>query len=193
MASELPQDYHGLARSAHRPASTPRGELAELIVPHDKPTRARLDEAERAARINAWTLMGWVGYLFVLAGGVDLALALWPLSFRDPTWEFGTAITVLNGLPVFVLGLCLALISAICLRRLRLARSISLVFGALALLTFTPSFLLLTTAPVAISSAENAVVLLGIRKAIAKGGALGLIHTLVSVAGFPCLEALRTD
>jgi hypothetical protein len=153
--------------------------LAELIVPQEsKAARARLEEGERAARITAWSLMGSVGYLFMLVGGIDLALALWPISFRDPTWEFGTAVTVLNGLPVLVLGLGLALISAICLRRLRLARCIAALFLGLALSTLTALFLLLTTAPVAISNAQDAVVLLGIRKAIAKGAALGSIYTL---------------
>lgn len=154
--------------------------MTDLILKQDtKATRARFEEGERAARTSAWQILGLLGLLFSLVGGVDLALAVWPVAFRDPTWEFGTAVTLLNGLPVVALGLGLGLTSAVCLRKAGLSRVVAAVFGGLCVVVLLAGFLLLTTAPIALRGASDPVVFLGIRKAIAKGGALTVIYASV--------------
>jgi hypothetical protein len=153
--------------------------VAELIVGQEsKASRARSEEADRIARAKGWAILGWVGLLFVLVGGVDLSLAIWPIAFRDPTWEFGTAVTILSGLSVLTLGLGLALVSAVCLRKAGLIRTLAIVLAVLCVLVLAVSLLLATTAPMALRGVTDPVVQLGVRKAIAKGAALAVFYSV---------------
>jgi len=54
---------------------------------------------------QAWVLLGWVGFTFLIVGGSDFALTWYPMSFGNREWEFGTVTASFNGLPILVLGL----------------------------------------------------------------------------------------
>lgn len=66
----------------------------------------------RATHLRIWLLLGGIGACLFVAGGVDLLLGLFPLSFGVPEWEFGAIGAFLNRFPLFGLGLTLLLASA---------------------------------------------------------------------------------
>lgn len=60
-----------------------------------------------------WYLLGGVGWLFLVVAAADLILAWYPLNLGNAEWEFGTATTLLEHLPLLAVGLGLIYGSAV--------------------------------------------------------------------------------
>jgi len=59
-----------------------------------------------------WTLLRILGLMFVVAGGIDLALLWYPSRMGTPEFEFATITQFVAGLPVVTMGLVALAISA---------------------------------------------------------------------------------
>ena len=69
------------------------------------------DNVRDASLLNAWRLLYWIGFAFVVMGGTDITLAWYPAPFGNPEWEFGAISATLNGLALPTLGFYLLLCS----------------------------------------------------------------------------------
>lgn len=128
---------------------------------------------------GGWRLLLIVGAVFVLIGGLDLALAWFPIGLGNPEWEFGTISATLNGLPLPTIGMMLLLAALLAEGRARAARVGAGALGLLALLLVVLAFLYLTVVPIALGAAPNPYVAAGLRKAVVKGTALLVIYPLL--------------
>lgn len=136
------------------------------------------------APLDAWRPLGWIGFAFAVLGLVDIALGWYPPAFGNPEWEFGTISGSLNALAIPMLGLYLALASAIARSDRRTARAIAGVMGLLLLTVLGLGVLYLTVLPLAVKAvAGNALVSLGIKKAIFKAVMLGTIDSVLLAVG----------
>jgi hypothetical protein len=121
-----------------------------------------------AAPAGLSLIAGALGLTFAFVGLGDLALAWFPVAFGSPEWEFGTATTTLNGLPVPAMGLALLLGAALAADRPRHARTVATLLLILAVAILAIGVLWATTLPMAFRPVTNEVVRLGLQKAVAK-------------------------
>lgn len=121
-----------------------------------------------------------VGLAFLVAGGADLVLTWLPAAFGTAEWEFGTVTQTLNGLPVPTLGLALVGVwgAATSRRWVMWTAGIALVVLALCLLGMGGLYGL--TVPVALKSTQNPLILLGLKKSIARS----LVQVVTYAAAF---------
>lgn len=128
---------------------------------------------------GAWGLLVPTGLAFLLVGGADLALVWYPLGFGSAEWEFGSVTSMLNGLPVLVMGLAFLGMAAVASGRRWAGRGIAAVLVLLAVAVVLMAALYATTVPIALKAVPNEQVALGLKKAIAK--------TTVQAAVYPVL------
>ena len=119
---------------------------------------------------HAWGLLGALGAAFVIMGCIDIALGVYPLGFGDPEWEFGVVSSILNGLAIPTMGVFLLVGSLIARGKLRVARLLSVLSIVAAVGLVVLGLLYLTVLPIALKAVQgNAVVALGMKKAMVKG------------------------
>lgn len=128
---------------------------------------------------GAWGLLVPTGLTFLLVGAADLALVWYPLGFGSAEWEFGSVTSMLNGLPVLVMGLAFLGMAAVASGRRWAGRGIATVLVLLAVTVLLMAALYATTVPIALKAASNPLVALGLKKAIAK--------TTIQAAVYPVL------
>src|SRR5688572_916458 len=80
-------------------------------------TQSRSQERTVNLTSSTWTLLWWIGLLLVVAGLVDVLLALYPPHFGEPTWRFTVLASVANGLPLPLVGLLTATMAALASER----------------------------------------------------------------------------
>jgi hypothetical protein len=138
--------------------------------PFDKTTSSR---SEFALQREAWFLLGWLGIAFVVLGFADIALGLYPLAFGNQEWEFGTVSAILNGFALPTMGFYLLLGSLVSRGKGIGARVLALVMIVVAVLLVVLGLLYATAIPLALKSVSgNAVVALGMKKALVKAAVL---------------------
>ncbi|MBI1722498.1 MAG: hypothetical protein HYR48_01155 [Gemmatimonadetes bacterium] len=136
-----------------------------LVSEAPKPARSPLV----AAPDVAWRLLGYLGFVFALVGGLDVALIWYPLNFGSPEWEFGTVTASLDGLPLPVMGMALVLASAVARGVRWPARIVAILLAALATLILAGGILYLTDVPIALLALrEQPVARQGVMKALVK-------------------------
>lgn len=136
---------------------------------------------------DAWRLLSWIGAVFVVLGIADIALGWYPAAFGNSEWEFGTISGSLNALTIPVMGLYLLAASAIARGDVVSGRVLGVVMAVLAVSLLVGGFIYVTVAPIALKAvAGNDLVLLGMKKAVAKALLLG-----VGYIGLLILGALR--
>ena len=124
--------------------------------------------------LDAWRALAWIGVAFALLGLIDVALGWYPAAFGNPEWEFGTISGTLNALAIPMLGLYLVLASAIARSDRRSARVVAVVMGLLLATILVLGVIYLTVLPIAIKAvSSNALVALGMKKAVVKAMTLG--------------------
>jgi hypothetical protein len=134
--------------------------------------------------VEAWRALGWIGAAFFLLGTLDIALGWYPLALGNLEWEFGTISGSLNALAIPMLGLYLALASAVARGNRRAARTVSVVMGLMLAAILFAGVLYLTVLPVALKSvAGNELVALGIKKAGIKALTLGTVDAVLLAMG----------
>jgi len=152
-----------------------------LVQPSVKAAGQRVVEPWSGAA--KYRVAGWVGAVLALAALTDYALAFYPLGFGSPEWEMGTIGAVVQGLPLFSIGLAGVWVCGAGLGR----RSVLVIAGAVFLLAAAcvlgSLVLFLTDIPVAIRATQGqGAARLGIQKLIAKTLMLGLLFVGAYVA-----------
>lgn len=126
--------------------------------------------AAEADRLQGWVWpsLAAAGWLFVVVGLTDLALAWYPTQFGSPNWEFGTITVTLNGLPVPALGLTLILCAALAEGHRKATRAVLVVLVLLAVVLLMLGVLYATNAPIGLRTITDPVAHSGLKKAIVK-------------------------
>jgi len=139
-----------------------------------------------------WTVLSGIGLVFFLVGGLDIALAWYPLGFGSPAWEFGTVTLSLNGLPTPALGLGMGLASGVALGRRWQVRITAAALVGLAVLILVGAVLWVTNVPLALRSTEDPLGLLGIQRSVIKSSVQILCYPVafvwIGVAGWRMVE-----
>ena len=164
---------------------TRTSEAKVVFHPADAPQRTRLAPPDA---LRAWRWVGWLSLLLTGAALVDWILAWTPLRFGSPEWEFGTIVASYSGLPLLALGFAGILASALArgVRWQIVTASVVMLLFAFALLGGLVIFAL--DIPIALRAVQGPAHL-GILKAIAKTGAIGMLFTIGFAAA--SLAALR--
>ena len=117
---------------------------------------------------------------------MDLTLAWLPSNLGNAEWEFGAITATMNGFAFPLLGLFLALASALELGDRTFARVVGTIMLGLAVAWLVIGLLYLTVFPLALSAvASNAEISLGMKKAVVKGSILLLAYViLLSLGGW---------
>lgn len=136
------------------------------------------------AEIDAWRALSWIGIAFVILGFLDIALGWYPTAFGNPEWEFGTISGSLNALAIPMLGLYLILASALARAERNVARIVSVIMGVLLLVILGLGIIYLTVVPLALKAVSgNALLSLGIKKAVVKAIVLGTVDSVLLAGG----------
>ena len=131
---------------------------------------------------GAWSLLSWLGALFVILGLADIALGWYPAAFGNSEWEFGTISGSLNALTIPVMGLYLLVASAIARGDRTLGRILAVLLALMALGLLLLAFVYVTVVPVALKAvAGNDLVALGMKKAVVKAMLLGVAYVWLVV------------
>ena len=133
---------------------------------------------------RAWRMLGWIGLVFLVMGFVDIALGWYPLAFGNPEWEFGTISGSLNAFALPILGIYLIAASAVARGARKTAKVAALFMGILAGTLFALTIIFLTVIPMAANGVRgNALLTLGMQKAIAKAIGLLVSYGLLLIGG----------
>jgi hypothetical protein len=139
-----------------------------------------------------WSLLGWVGLVFLAIGLLDLALGWFPPRFGNPEWEFGTVTRTFDSLPITVLGLALTLASAIQRRVAWATRAAAALCWLLALILAAGFVVFLLDVPVALKAVTQPVVRAGLDRAIIKALVQGVLYpTVLAAIGWQGVRATR--
>jgi hypothetical protein len=153
--------------------------MTARVLIRDTAAEPEVRAAAPARLGGAWGLLVPTGLTFTLVGAADLALVWYPLGFGSAEWEFGSVTSMLNGLPVLVMGLAFLGMAAVAAGRRWAGRGIATVLVLLAVTVVLMGGLYATTVPIALKAAPNPLVALGLKKAIAK--------TTIQAAVYPVL------
>ena len=135
-----------------------------------------------------YRLAGWMGLVLTLAALSDYVLALVPMGFGSPEWEMSTIGAVMQGLPLFSLGLVGLWVESGGFGRRWTLRLVGFAFLASAACILASLVLFLTDVPTAIQ-ATSGLARLGVQKLISKTLVLGLLFGVTYVTSG--LQALR--
>ena len=126
-----------------------------------------------------WSLLGLAGITFFVVGVLDLGLTGYPFQFGNPDWEFGTVGSVLNGLPVPMLGLAL-LIGSAAARGWQLGLRIWSIVALLAALVIVAALVLYAlNLPLVFKTVQEPLLRTGIKKSVLKTLVQALIYPTV--------------
>lgn len=131
-----------------------------------------------AAPDFGWRLLGFVGAVLFISGLLDLAIAAYPLHFGSPDWEFGTIGSLLNALPVPMLGLAL-LAGAAAARGWTLGLRIwSIVALIAAVVILGVTLIWALNLPLAFQTVQDPLARLGLKKSVFKTIAQAVLYPI---------------
>ncbi|HEV8123658.1 MAG TPA: hypothetical protein VGP80_05415 [Gemmatimonadales bacterium] len=122
----------------------------------------------RPPYLQPFALLGLVGVLFTVIGGLEILTQIFPLSLGNPEWEFGTYSSVMDSMPLLLMGLGFLGVFAIVGGHKVLGRVLAIVLFGLALVVIAFAFLYLTNVPQALRINPRSSIQTGIKKAISK-------------------------
>jgi len=115
---------------------------------------------------TGWSLLGGVGWLFTVVAAADLALAWYPIGFGNAEWEFGTATTTLEHLPLLAVGMALVFGSAVARGSKGMLKAISTLLVILALAVIGAGLLLGRNIGIATATVTDPVIRVGLNRSI---------------------------
>lgn len=143
-----------------------------ILVKTTETSRMHLEPAPEVG----WYLLGGIGFVFAVVAAADLVLAWYPLALGNAEWEFGTVTTVLNGLPLFAMGLGLGFAAAVARGRAGLIKFWSVIMVLLSFLILALLALYARNIPAALASVTDEALKVGIKKAILRTVVQGLSY-----------------
>jgi ABC-type amino acid transport system permease subunit len=136
---------------------------------------------------RAWRTLTALGIVLAAAGLTDISLAFYPPNLGSAPWRFTTFVSVMNGLPVLSLGLLVVLMAGLALGS-RLVVQVGMAVNALVLVGLLIALVAIVTSAGATMAEVPEQVRVGIKKALVKGVAFGLIfgsaHLFAIFTGF---------
>lgn len=156
-------------------------------------------KARRVPRLEparAYRVLFVLGILLLVAGLVDIALALYPIQLGTPEWRFVTGVTLITGWPILLLGSAFVIMAGIALEH-----PPRLLFGAAVGGVLSAALVLLLLAVIAGREAALASADLARRpvlgKSILRSGLTGVIYviaqSLLAWTGFSVWRSLATN
>jgi hypothetical protein len=129
-----------------------------------------------------WKLLWVLGWLFTVVGLLNTVLLWVPFRFGSPEYEFGSVAASLDGLPVTMMGLTLALAGS----RARGLPGASLLATVLlwvvAVLVIAGGVLYWLNVPLALQQVTEPVIRTGIKKSMAKVTVQALVYPAAMIA-----------
>ena len=127
---------------------------------------------------DVWRILSGIGLMLLLAGGVDLALGIYPLQFGTPEWEFGAIGNFLNRLPLAGLGLMFLLSGALAQGQAAWTMFWGATLLLLGIAVFMFGVLVATSLPLIMGAGSAGGTRIPLFKAVAKLGAQVLVYFL---------------
>jgi hypothetical protein len=117
----------------------------------------------------AWSALRILGVVFIVAGGIDLALLWYPARFGLAEFEFATISSFVAGLPVLTTGLVVLAVVAVGTGNRGLQLVIGLAAAGILALLAVLVVLFALTVPVALAARiTDPAIRIGVRKSIVK-------------------------
>jgi hypothetical protein len=113
-----------------------------------------------------WYLLGWAGWVFLLAGLTDIGLAWIPLRLGNAEWEFGTISRSFDSLPLPFLGAALIMAAGIAQGKRWWARLGVIVIAVIGVWSLFCGVIYGLNVPLALRSVNQPEVLFGLKKSI---------------------------
>jgi hypothetical protein len=118
---------------------------------------------------DPFAIIGLAGILFAVVSGIDLVTQVFPMSLGNADWEFGTYSSVMDSLPLLLMGLGFLAAFAVARSQLILLRLLGVLFILLALFILAGAFLYATNIPQALRMGAGSPLLTAMKKAVTKG------------------------
>jgi hypothetical protein len=147
-----------------------------ILVREDAKNRAR--SVEPAPELG-WYLLGGLGFVFALAGGLDILLAWYPTAFGSSEWKFATVTTTLSSFPLVSLGLVLLAGSAMGRGKKGMNRTMAIVLLLVVVLVLGCAVLYLPQISPALASVKDPTIKTGVQRAILKTVVQLVMYTTV--------------
>jgi hypothetical protein len=122
----------------------------------------------RPLSLQPFQLIGLVGVLFTVIGGHEIFTQVFPLSLGTPEWEFGTYSSLMDNMPLLMMGLGFLGVFAVVGGHKVLARVLAVILFVLALSLIAFAFLYLTNVPQVLRLRTGPAVRTGLKKAVTK-------------------------
>jgi hypothetical protein len=136
-----------------------------------------------------WELLGFMGFVFLFMGLLDIAIAGYPVQFGNPEWEFGTIGSWMNALTVPALGLALLLGSAVARGWQQGIKLWAIVLIILAIVVLGLLIVYSLNLPLAFRAVQEPLARSGLKRSVAKSLIQGVFYPAVFL--ILALKALR--
>jgi hypothetical protein len=127
---------------------------------------------------DPFVIVGVAGILFVIIGGTELVTQLFPMALGSPEWEFGTYSSMMDSMPLFLMGLGFLAVFAVARSHPVLLRILGIVFILVALFVLAGAFLYATNVPNALKMYPGTPLQTGMKKAVTKGALQSTIYPI---------------
>ncbi len=134
----------------------------------------RVDEAD--AMSDGWRVLRTIGFVLLVVGVLDLALAWFPMRFGTPEWEFGTISATLNNMPVPAMGLALLLAYAAAERNVGVLVAVAVWGVVMTVFLSVAAVFYGLDVPLALRAVQDPVALRGLKT--------GMIKAVISLIGY---------
>lgn len=127
---------------------------------------------------DPFVILGIAGLLFTGVGGAELATQIFPMALGSPEWEFGTYSSMMDSMPLFLMGLGFLAVFAVARSHRLLLRIVGIIFILVALVVLAGAFLYATNVPQALKMGPGTPLQTGMKKAITKGALQSTIYPI---------------
>ena len=127
---------------------------------------------------DPFVIIGITGAFFAIVGGVELGTQIFPMALGSPEWEFGTYSSVMDSMPLFLMGLGFLAVFAVARSHHLLLRVLGFVFLLVALFILAGAFLYATNVPQALRMGPGTPLQTGMKKAVTKGAIQSTVYPI---------------
>lgn len=118
--------------------------------------------------VLGWRLLMVMGWLFTVVGLLNTILLWVPLRFGSPEYEFASVAAMLDGLPLTMMGLTIALASSRALADNQGALAATILLWVVAVVVVAAGVLYWLNVPIALGAVTEPMIRLGIKKSMLK-------------------------